>query len=93
MQLAALPALDNEFNQRVSAVVEKTRERRRGVYYPSLYIVKEDAEPALRLWAMSCLIQDRSDSLPGYQQFIQQLRDRVCCYRYGTSFDADFRYR
>jgi protein transport protein SEC24 len=61
----------------VSAVVEKSRERRRGVYHPHLYIVKEDGEPALKLWALSCLVQDRADSLPGYQQFVQQLRDRV----------------
>lgn len=50
---------------------------RRGVYYPHLYIVKEDGEPPLRLWALSCLIQDRADVLPSYQQFISQLRDKV----------------
>jgi protein transport protein SEC24 len=32
---------------------------RRGVYYPHLYVVKEDGEPPLRLWALSALIQDR----------------------------------
>lgn len=50
---------------------------RRGPYYPHLYIVKEDGEPALRLWALSCLIQDRADVLPSYQQFISQLKDKV----------------
>ena len=50
---------------------------RRGVYYPHLYVVKEDGEPPLRLWALSCLIQDRADVLPSYQQFISQLRDKV----------------
>lgn len=50
---------------------------RRGPYYPHLYIVKEDGEPALRLWALSCLIQDRADVLPSYQQFIGQLKDKV----------------
>lgn len=50
---------------------------RRGPYWPHLYIVKEDGEPALRLWALSCLIQDRSDVLPSYQQFISQLKDKV----------------
>ncbi|KAI0000191.1 CPII coat sec24 protein [Russula compacta] len=72
-----LPLLDNPFSQRVNAVIQKTREMRRGVYYPHLYIVKEDGEPPLRLWALSGLIQDRADVLPSYQQFIGQLKDKV----------------
>ncbi|CAL1699436.1 unnamed protein product [Somion occarium] len=72
-----LPVLDNPFSQRVTAIIQKTREMRRGVYYPHLYIVKEDGEPPLRLWALSCLIQDRADVLPSYQQFISQLKDKV----------------
>ncbi|THG96981.1 hypothetical protein EW026_g4949 [Hermanssonia centrifuga] len=72
-----LPVLDNPFNQRVNAIVQKIREMRRGSYWPHVYIVKEDGEPALRLWALSCLIQDRSDVLPSYQQFVSQLKDKV----------------
>ncbi|PCH35320.1 hypothetical protein WOLCODRAFT_156015 [Wolfiporia cocos MD-104 SS10] len=72
-----LPLLENPFSQRVNAVVQKIREMRRGVYHPHLYIVKEDGEPPLRLWALSCLIQDRADVLPSYQQFISQLRDKA----------------
>lgn len=73
-----LPVLDNAFSQRVNAVIQKTREMRRGVYFPQLYVVKEDGEPPLRLWALSFLIQDRADVLPSYQQFITQLKDKVC---------------
>ncbi|KAF8629024.1 hypothetical protein AX15_003599 [Amanita polypyramis BW_CC] len=72
-----LPVLDNPFSQRVNAIVQKTREIRRGVYYPHLYVVKEDGEPPLRLWALSALIQDRADVLPSYQQFISSLKDKV----------------
>jgi len=72
-----LPLLDNPFSQRVTAVIQKTRELRRGVYHPHLYVVKEDGEPPLRLWALSGLIQDRADVLPSYQQFIGQLKDKV----------------
>lgn len=72
-----LPVLDNDFSQRVNAIIQKTREMRRGVYYPHLYVVKEDGEPPLRLWALSCLVQDRADVLPSYQQFIGQLKDKV----------------
>ncbi|KAI0261673.1 protein transporter SEC24 [Gloeopeniophorella convolvens] len=72
-----LPLLDNPFSQRVNAVIQKTREMRHGPYHPHLYIVKEDGEPPLRLWALSGLIQDRADVLPSYQQFIGQLKDKV----------------
>jgi len=72
-----LRTLDNPFSQRVNAVVQKIREMRRGVYYPHLYVVKEDGEPPLRLWALSMLIQDRADVLPSYQQFISSLKDKV----------------
>jgi protein transport protein SEC24 len=61
----------------VNAVIQKTREMRHGVYHPHLYVVKEDGEPPLRLWALSGLIQDRADVLPSYHQFIQQLKDKV----------------
>jgi len=47
---STLPLLDNPFSERVNAIIQKTREMRRGVYHPHLYIVKEDGEPPLRLW-------------------------------------------
>ena len=72
-----LPLLENSFSQRVNAVIQKTHEIRRGVYYPHLYVVKEDGEPPLRLWALSLLIQDRADVLPSYQQFVGMLKDKV----------------
>ncbi|KAF8644917.1 hypothetical protein AX16_008199 [Volvariella volvacea WC 439] len=72
-----LPILENPFSQRVNAVVQKVRESRRGPYSPQLYIVKDDGEPPLRLWALSMLIQDRADVLPSYQQFIQSLKEKV----------------
>ncbi|KIY62915.1 protein transporter SEC24 [Cylindrobasidium torrendii FP15055 ss-10] len=72
-----LPHLENPMNERVNAIVAKTRALRRGPYYSHLYVVKEDGEPALRLWALSALIQDRLDVLPSYQQFIGSLKDKV----------------
>jgi len=69
--------LDNDFNQRINAIIAKTREMRRGPYWPHLYLVKEDGEPALRQWALSMLIQDRSDQAPSYQQYLAMLRDKV----------------
>ena len=72
-----LPVLENDFSQRINAIIEKTREMRRGVYYPHVYIVKEDGEAPLRLWALSALIQDRADVLPSYQQFINTVKEKV----------------
>lgn len=72
-----MPILENDFSRRVNAVVQKIREMRRGVYYPHLYVVKEDGEPPLRLWALSALIQDRMDVLPSYQQFVSSLKEKV----------------
>lgn len=84
-----LPLLDNPFSERVGAIIQKTREMRRGVYYPHLYIVKEDGEPPLRLWALSNLIQDRADVLPSYQQYINQLKDRVGAHGHLGGADTD----
>ena len=72
-----LPLLENPFSQRVNAVIAKTREMRIGVYYPHLYVVKEDGEPPLRLWALSNLVQDRFEQLPSYQQFLNTLKEKV----------------
>jgi protein transport protein SEC24 len=72
-----IPLLENDFSQRVNAVIAKTREMRRGVYRPYLFIIKEDGEPPLRSWALSALIQDRHDSTPSYAQYLTQLKDKV----------------
>ncbi|KAK0547510.1 COPII subunit [Tilletia horrida] len=72
-----LPVLDNPMNKRVRELVKAVREGKRGVYYPNLYIVKEDGEPSLRLWALSMLLEDRFEGSPSYMQFMGQLRDKV----------------
>jgi len=72
-----LPVLENPMNGRVRELVKAVRESKRGVYYPNLYIVKEDGEPSLRLWALSMLLEDRFEASPSYMQFMGQLRDRV----------------
>ena len=52
-----LPDLDNDMNQRVRAVIEKSRDHRSkgcgSIVVPHLYVVKEDGEPGLRLWAQT----------------------------------------
>ncbi|KAK8870021.1 protein transporter SEC24 [Kwoniella newhampshirensis] len=72
-----LPVLDNPFSQRVNNIVAKTREMRRGVYRPHLYVVKSDAEPALRSWALSLLIEDRMDHMSSYAQYLTTVKNKV----------------
>ncbi len=74
---STLPVLDNPFSQRVNAIIGKIRELRRGVYRPHLYIVKSDAEPALRSWALSLLIEDRMDNMSSYAQFLTSVKNKV----------------
>ncbi|CAG8673381.1 14942_t:CDS:2, partial [Acaulospora colombiana] len=73
---ATLPQLDNPFSQRVNVIIGKTRESRRGVYYPHLYIVKEDGDQSLRLWFMSHIIEDRTDTVMSYHQWLAHLKDK-----------------
>ncbi|XAO24239.1 protein transporter SEC24 [Cryptococcus bacillisporus CA1280] len=72
-----LPRLDNPFSERVCNVVDKTREMRRGVYRPQVYVVKSDAEPALRSWALSLLVEDRMDRMSSYAQYLTTVKGKV----------------
>jgi protein transport protein SEC24 len=47
---------------------------------PSLYLVREDGDPSLRLWAQSLLIEDRADMAVSSAQFIGMLREKVSTF-------------
>lgn len=76
-----LPDLDNDFNQRVRAVVEKSADHRSkgagSIVVPHLYVVKEDGEPGLRLWALTMLVEDRADQSVSLAQWMGMLREKV----------------
>ena len=72
-----LPLLENDFSQRLNGVIGKVREMRRTPYFPHLYLVKEDGEPMLRSWALSALIEDRTEGLPSYREWLETLRNKV----------------
>ncbi|KAI9267353.1 hypothetical protein BY458DRAFT_476039 [Sporodiniella umbellata] len=72
-----LPVLDTPLNKKVNRLIGKVREMRRGNYYPTLYLVKEDGDPYLRLWFLGHLIEDRTDNIMSYQQFLQHIKDKV----------------
>ena len=76
-----VPELDNDFNERVRAVIQKSRDyKSRGVgsiILPHLYIVREDGEPSLKLWAQTLLVEDRADQGMSFQQWMGSLREKV----------------
>ena len=76
-----LPDLDNDMNQRVRAVIEKSRDHRAkgagSIAVPHLYVVREDGEPGLRLWAQSMLVEDRADQSISLVQWMGSLREKV----------------
>lgn len=76
-----LPILENDFSERVRAVIEKSRDHRsRGVgsiIVPHLYIVREDGEPGMRLWAQTMLVEDRADQGVSLKQWLTMLREKV----------------
>lgn len=77
----SLPVLDNDFNARVRAVVEKSRDMQSkgvgSIIVPNMYIVRSDGEPSLRLWAHTMLVEDKADQGVSLQQFLGSLREKV----------------
>lgn len=78
---ATLPELDNDFSERVRSVFLKSRDyRSRGVgsiIVPHLYIVREDGDPSLKLWAQTLMVEDRADQSMSFQQWMGTLREKV----------------
>lgn len=76
-----VPVLESEMNERVRAVIEKSRDHRSkgcgSIIVPSLYLVREDGEPSLRLWAQTLLVEDRADQGVSAAQFVGMLREKV----------------
>ncbi|KFA72368.1 hypothetical protein S40288_05588 [Stachybotrys chartarum IBT 40288] len=76
-----VPELENDFNERVRAVVQKSRDHRAlgvgSVVVPHLYIVREDGEPSLKLWAQTLLVEDRADQGVSAAQWLGTLREKV----------------
>ncbi|KAK6524155.1 COPII subunit [Orbilia ellipsospora] len=76
-----LRAVDNEFNEKVRNVIEKSRSHKGkmvgSITVPNLYVVREDGEPSLRLWAQTLLVEDRSDGGPGMGLWLTGLREKV----------------
>jgi protein transport protein SEC24 len=44
---------------------------------PHLYVVREDGEPGLRLWALTMLVEDRADQSVSLDQLMGSLQEKV----------------
>lgn len=77
----SLPILESEMNERVRAVVAKSRDHAGkgcgSICVPPLYLIREDGEPSLRLWAQTLLVEDRADQGVSGGMFLGTLRDKV----------------
>lgn len=74
---AEVPETDSPLNQRIRAIISKLREKKDNITWPSLFIVREDGDASLRLWASTFLIEDRTDQGLSYYQFLTGLRDKL----------------
>lgn len=78
-----LPVVDTDINERVRAIVEKSRDHRSkgvgSIVVPHLYLVREDGEPGMRLWAQSMFVEDRADQGSSLQQWLGTMREKVRC--------------
>ncbi|PFH63044.1 hypothetical protein XA68_10085 [Ophiocordyceps unilateralis] len=76
-----VPELGSDFNERVRAVIQKSRDHRSlgvgSITVPHLYVVREDGEPSLKLWAQTLLVEDRADQSVSAAQWLGVLREKV----------------
>lgn len=76
-----VPELEGDFNERVRAVVQKSRDHKSlgvgSITVPHLYIVREDGEPGIKLWAQTLLVEDRAEQGVSAAQWLGQLREKV----------------
>lgn len=76
-----LPELENDMNERVRAVVQKSKDHKAkgvgSITVPHMYVVREDGEPSLKLWAQTMLVEDRADQGLSAAQWLGVLREKV----------------
>ena len=81
LTLKSTTVIDTDINERVRAIAAKSRDHQsRGVgsiTVPHLYLVREDGEPGMRLWAQSMFVEDRADQGVSLQQWLGTMREKV----------------
>lgn len=89
LELPELSMEESQFNYQVRQVIQAVRTSLDSVRWKNLYVVVGAAqnEPlevsqqrglmALRLWANSCLVEDKTDKSPTYREFLASLKSQV----------------
>lgn len=88
-ELPELQPDELEFNYRVRNILGKIREQKDQITWKNLYVVigGSSNEPieisqqrdlmALRMWALSCLVEDKTANEQGYREFLTSLKGKV----------------
>lgn len=89
VELPEFSAEESEFNYRVRQIIAKLRQQKDSVVWKNIYIVLGGSsnEPieisqqrdliALRMWAHSCLVEDKTGNAPDYREFLTSLKNQV----------------
>ncbi|KAK9467261.1 hypothetical protein V1512DRAFT_291038 [Lipomyces arxii] len=73
----SLPLLDTDISIRINTIIGKLREKRGSIVWSHLYVIREDGDPALKMWGTSFLIEDRIDQGQSYMEFLTSMRERI----------------
>ncbi|KAJ2377158.1 COPII subunit [Coemansia sp. RSA 2607] len=71
------PAQGFELNFQVNGIMRRLNQLCHDLWKPVTYICKEDGDPMLRMAMTQWLSEDMDTSAPSYQQFLNQLRDKI----------------
>ncbi|KAJ9087934.1 COPII subunit [Entomophthora muscae] len=72
-----LPLLDSTLSRQVQVILAQNRKEAREVYYQEIHVIKEDGDPSLRLMFLTHMVEDRTNSVQSYHQFINHLKELV----------------
>ncbi|KAJ2855865.1 COPII subunit [Coemansia erecta] len=74
---AEAPAQGFELNFQVNGILRRLNQLCHNLWNPVTYICKEDGDPMIRMVMTQWLSEDMDTSAPSYQQFLNQLRDKI----------------
>ncbi|KAI9502982.1 hypothetical protein BX070DRAFT_225987 [Coemansia spiralis] len=71
------PAKGLELNFQVNNIIRRLNDLCHNLWAPVIYVCKEDSDTHLRLMLSQRLLDDMVPGAPSYQQFLNQLRDKI----------------
>lgn len=72
------PESPSALNERIRNVIRALRgDKKDATTWQNIYFVREDGDAAMRLWASTFLVEDRTENIPSYYQSLTNLRQKV----------------